>query len=119
LGAGFYSLRRHSTRRSDGIDQRPRFSEERTGFRVSYYPELLRNVVKIRTVVSLFAILILSVQNVYGVESEFYCEQLDGSKFYYDQNNIVYSSGKARIWHSVVLSDVGREYVKKNFDISG
>ena len=70
---------------------------------------------KIRICVSLIVILlILCFQNAYGVESEFYCEQLDGSKFYYDKNDIVYSSGKVRIWNSVVLSDIGKEYVKKN-----
>ncbi len=70
---------------------------------------------KIRTCVSLIVILlILCFQNAYGVESEFYCEQLDGSKFYYDKNDIVYSSGKIRIWNSVVLSNIGKEYVKKN-----
>jgi hypothetical protein len=63
-------------------------------------------------------LLILSFQNVYGVESEFYCEQLDGSKFYYDKSNIVYSSGKARIWNSVVLSEIGKKYVKNNIEIS-
>ena len=75
--------------------------------------------VKIRIFVSLIVILlILSFQNVYGVESEFYCEQLDGSKFYYDKNNIVYSSGKVRIWNSVVLSDIGKEYVKNKVEIN-
>ncbi|MCX5825908.1 MAG: hypothetical protein NTY86_21130 [Deltaproteobacteria bacterium] len=74
---------------------------------------------KIRIFVSLIVLLlILSFQNVYGVESEFYCEQLDGSKFYYDKNNIVYSSDKVRIWNSVVLSDIGKEYVKNNIEMN-
>jgi hypothetical protein len=64
-------------------------------------------------------ILLLLFQNVYGVESEYYCEQLDGSKFYYDKDNVVYSSGKVKIWNSVVLSDIGKKYVKNNFDTSG
>jgi hypothetical protein len=72
-----------------------------------------------RIFVSLIAILfILSFQNVYGVESEFYCKQLDGSKFFYDKNYIVYSSGKVRIWNSVILSDIGKEYVKNNFEMN-
>jgi hypothetical protein len=75
--------------------------------------------VKISIFVSLIVILCtLSFQDVYGVESEFYCEQLDGSKFYYDKNNIVYSSGKIRIWNSVILSDIGKEYVKKNTELN-
>lgn len=69
--------------------------------------------------VSLTILLILFFQNVYGVESEFYCEQSDDSKFYYDKDNIVYSSGKVRVWNSVVLSDIGREYVKKTVDTNG
>jgi hypothetical protein len=64
-------------------------------------------------------ILILAFKNVYGAESEYYCEQIDGSKFYYDKDNIVYSSGKIRIWNSVVLSDIGKKYVKNNADIDG
>lgn len=69
--------------------------------------------------VSLTLILILTFQNVHGVESEYYCEQLDGSKFYYDKDNIVYSPGKVKIWNSVVLSDIGKKYVKKNIDTNG
>jgi hypothetical protein len=64
-------------------------------------------------------LLIVSFQNVYGVELEFYCEQSDDSKFYYDKDNIVYSSGKVRVWNSVVLSDIGRKYVKKTVDTNG
>ena len=64
-------------------------------------------------------ILILFFQNVFGAETEFYCEQSDGSKFYYDKNKIVYSSGKVRLWNSVVLSDIGGEYLKNNFDMNG
>jgi len=74
--------------------------------------------VKIGIFVSLSVILfILSFQNVYGVESEFYCEQTDGSKFYYDKNSIVYLNGKIRVWNSVVLSDIGKEYVKNNIEV--
>jgi hypothetical protein len=64
-------------------------------------------------------ILILFFQNVFCAETEFYCEQSDGSKFYYDKNKIVYSSGKVRLWNSVVLSDIGGEYLKNNFDMNG
>ena len=68
-----------------------------------------------------FAIIFLTLlfQDAFCAETEFYCEQVDGSKFYYDKDNIVYSSGKVRLWNSVVLSDIGREYVKKNADVKG
>ena len=62
---------------------------------------------------------ILFFQDVFCAETQFYCEQVDGSKFYYDKDNIVYSSGKVRIWNSVVLSDIGKEYVKRNADVNG
>lgn len=76
-------------------------------------------VLRTRVLFSLIVIfVILSFQNAYGVESEFYCEQLDGSKFYYDKDNIAYSPGKVRIWNSVVLSDIGIEYVKQNININ-
>jgi hypothetical protein len=64
-------------------------------------------------------ILILFVQNIFCTETEFYCEQSDGSKFYYDKDKIVHTSGKVKIWNSVVLSDIGRAYVKKNVDTNG
>lgn len=63
--------------------------------------------------------MILFPQNVTGDETIFYCEQSDGSKFYYDKDNIVRKSGKVRVWNSVVLSDVGREYLKRNIDTYG
>jgi hypothetical protein len=74
--------------------------------------------VKIWILVSSIAILLmLSFQNLYGIESEFYCEQVDGSKFYYDKDNVVRSAGKVRTWNSVVLSDIGKEYVKDKVEI--
>ena len=78
-------------------------------------------IIRIKTLIflSLTLIPLLAFQNVYGVESEYYCEQLDGSRFYYDKDNIVYSSGKVKIWHSVVLSDIGKKYVKNNIDTEG
>jgi hypothetical protein len=66
-----------------------------------------------------FTIIILFCQNIYANETVFYCEQSDGSKFYYDEDNIVHTSVKVKIWNSVVLSDIGRAYVKKNVDTNG
>lgn len=63
--------------------------------------------------------LIIFYQTAFGEETEFYCEQIDGSQFYYDKDKIDYSSGKVRIWNSVVLSDIGREYVNRNVDTNG
>jgi hypothetical protein len=34
-------------------------------------------------------------------------------------DHIVYSSGKVKIWNSVVLSDIGKKYVKNNIDTNG
>jgi hypothetical protein len=62
--------------------------------------------------------LIIFYQTAFAEETEFYCEQIDGSKFFYDKN-IDYSSGKIRVWNSVVLSEIGREYVTRNVDTKG
>jgi hypothetical protein len=69
----------------------------------------------------IFACFILRIfyQTAFGVESEFYCEQIDGSMFYYDKDKLDYSSGKIMVWNAVVLSDIGREYVKRNSDTRG
>ncbi len=73
--------------------------------------------VKSRIIVIFTVIIsILFAQNLFCEETLFYCEQEDGSKFYYDKDSVVYSSGKVKLWNSVVLSDEAREYVRKNFD---
>lgn len=76
--------------------------------------------VKSRIIVFLTVIIsILFTQNLFGEETLFYCEQEDDSKFYYDKDSVAYSSGKIKLWNSVVLSDEAREYVRKNFDTDG
>jgi hypothetical protein len=74
---------------------------------------------KARILVSLTVIiLILSFQNVCGAEFEYYCEQSDGSKFFYDRGNLIYSSGKIRVWNSVLLSKLGIEYLKRDIEMN-
>jgi len=66
-----------------------------------------------------FFIVILSIlfaQNLLAEETLFYCEQEDDSKFYYDKDSVVHSSGRIKLWNSVLLSDTAREYIRKNFD---
>jgi hypothetical protein len=79
----------------------------------------MRLILTIKSFIFFFTIIILFCQNIYADESIFYCEQTDGSKFYYDKNNIVNKSGKVRIWNSVILSDLGRAYLIKNIDTNG
>jgi len=62
---------------------------------------------------------VLPRPSAFGEEAGFYCEQSDGSRFYYDRESIHQASGRIRVWSSVVLSAVGREFLKRNIDTKG
>lgn len=87
------------------------------GFAFNFFG--VENMEKSKSRIMVFFIVIISIffaGNLFGEETLFYCEQEDNSKFYYDKESVVYSSGKIKLWNSVLLSDEARDYIRKNFD---